>query len=92
MNQKKNLLPIGFRDILTNEADLQFEYGQKLVKNFNSWGYSFIEPPIIEYEKTISIKKYIVGINDCRHYVDKLSRFCLNKGLPIWKLNELMDS
>ena len=39
MNQKKNLLPIGFRDILTNEAELQFEYGQKLVKNFNSWGF-----------------------------------------------------
>ena len=54
MNQKKNLLPIGFRDILTNEADLQFEYGQKLVKNFNSWGYSFIEPPIIEFEKTLA--------------------------------------
>ena len=54
MNQKKNLLPIGFRDILTNEAELQFEYGQKLVKNFNSWGYSFIEPPIIEFEKTLA--------------------------------------
>ena len=54
MNQKKNLLPISFRDILTNEAELQFEYGQKLVKNFNSWGYSFIEPPIIEFEKTLA--------------------------------------
>jgi len=54
MNQKKNLLPTGFRDILTNDANLQFEYGQKLVKNFDLWGYSFIEPPIIEYEKTLS--------------------------------------
>ena len=57
------------------------------------WGITnYTIDEIIEYEKTISIKKYIVGINDCRHYVDKLSRFCLNKGLPIWKLNELMDS
>ena len=54
MNQKKNLLPIGFRDILTNEANLQFEYGRKLLENFESWGYSFIDPPIIEYEKTLS--------------------------------------
>jgi len=54
MNQKKNLLPTGFRDILTNDANLQFKYGQKLLKNFDLWGYSFIEPPIIEYEKTLS--------------------------------------
>ena len=54
MNQKKNLLPTGFRDILTNEANLQFEYGRKLLENFESWGYSFIDPPIIEYEKTLS--------------------------------------
>ena len=26
MNQKKNLLPIGFKDILTNDANIQFEY------------------------------------------------------------------
>ena len=49
MNQKKNLLPIGFRDILSNEANTQFEYGKKLLKNFDSWGYSFIDPPIVEY-------------------------------------------
>ena len=54
MNQKKNLLPIGFRDILSNEAKLQFDYGKKLIRNFDSWGYSFIEPPVIEYEKTLS--------------------------------------
>ena len=32
MNQKKNLLPIGFKDILTNDANIQFEYGKKLLK------------------------------------------------------------
>ena len=53
MNQKKNLLPIGFRDILSNEANTQFEYWKKLLKNFDSWGYSFIDPPIVEYEKTL---------------------------------------
>ena len=57
MNQKKNLLPIGFKDILTNDANIQFEYGKKLLKNFDLWGYSFIEPPIIEYEKTLSDTK-----------------------------------
>ena len=57
MNQKKNLLPIGFKDILTNDANVQFEYGKKLLKNFDLWGYSFIEPPIIEYEKTLSDTK-----------------------------------
>jgi len=57
MNQKKNLLPIGFKDILTNDANIQFEYGKKLLKNFDLWGYSFIEPPIVEYEKTLSDTK-----------------------------------
>lgn len=57
MNQKKNLLPLGFRDILANEAKLQLEYGKKLIKNFNSWGYNLVEPPIIEYESTLVDKK-----------------------------------
>ena len=57
MNRKKNLLPVGFRDILANDANIQFEYGKKLLKNFDLWGYSFIEPPIIEYEKTLSDTK-----------------------------------
>ena len=57
MNQKKNLLPIGFKDILASDANIQFEYGKKLLKNFDLWGYSFIEPPIIEYEKTLSDTK-----------------------------------
>ena len=57
MNQKKNLLPIGFKDILTNDANIQFQYGKKLLKNFSLWGYSFIEPPIIEYEETLSDTK-----------------------------------
>ena len=28
-------------------------YRKKLITNFASWGFSFIEPPIIEYEKTL---------------------------------------
>ena len=51
---KKKLLPIGFRDILTNEANLQLNYANQLIKSFNRWGYNLIEPPLIEYEKTLS--------------------------------------
>ncbi len=50
---KKKLLPTGFRDILTKEANLQLDCGKQLIKSFNNWGYNLIEPPLIEYEKTL---------------------------------------
>ena len=53
------------------------------------WGTtnkSLIE--IIEFEKTLN-KNYFIGINDCRHYSNKLTKWALNKPTPIWKLNKL---
>lgn len=43
---------------------------------------------IIEYEKTLN-KNYFVGINDCRHYSRKLTKWALDKPTPVWKLNKL---
>ena len=37
------------------------------------------------YSKSIN-KKYIFGIYDCRHYVDKMSVFCDTGNIPIWNL------
>jgi len=45
---------------------------------------------IIEYEKTLN-KKYILGLNDCRHYSRKLTNWALNKPTPIWKLDKLFN-
>jgi hypothetical protein len=36
-------------------------------------------------------KKYILGINDCRHYVNHFSRWALNKRTPIWNLHKLWN-
>jgi len=74
MNQKKNLLPIGFKDILASDANIQFEYGKKLLKNFDSWGYSFIEPPIIEYEKTLSDTKNKLSNKKTLSFFDPLTK------------------
>jgi len=41
---------------------------------------------VVEFEKTMQ-KKYILGINDCRHYVNRFSRWALNKRSPIWILD-----
>jgi len=45
---------------------------------------------VVEFEKTLQ-KNYILGINDCRHYVNKFSRWALNKRTPIWKLDKLWN-
>ena len=45
---------------------------------------------IIEFEKTLN-KKYILGINDCRHYSRKLTKWALDKPTPIWKLSKLFN-
>ena len=43
-----------------------------------------------QFEKTMP-KKYILGINDCRHYVNRFSRWALNKRTPIWNLDKLWN-
>lgn len=40
------------------------------------------------FEKTLQ-KKYILGLYDCRHYVNCFSIWSLNKKTPIWKLHKL---
>ena len=45
---------------------------------------------VVQFEKTMQ-KKYILGINDCRHYVNRFSRWALNKRTPIWKLDKLWN-
>lgn len=45
---------------------------------------------IQEFEKTLHTK-YILGINDCRHYVNSFTDWALNKPTPIWQLNKLWD-
>ena len=43
-----------------------------------------------QFEKTLP-KKYILGINDCRHYVNRISLWALNKRTPIWSLEKLWN-
>ena len=52
-SSKKKILPSGFRDVLTNEANLQLNYAKNLIESFNGWGYNLIEPPLVEYEKIL---------------------------------------
>ena len=47
---------------------------------------------ILEFEKNKLIqKKYILGIYDCRHYVNDFTIWCLRKKTPIWKLYKLWE-
>lgn len=45
---------------------------------------------IIDFEKTIN-KNYILGIHDCRHYVNDLTTWCLNVSIPIWNLKKIKN-
>lgn len=55
------------------------------------WGESnFSIEELIEIEKNIN-KNYLLGVNDCRHYVNELCKIALNKEIPIWNLNSLID-
>lgn len=46
---------------------------------------------IIDFEKTLH-RRYILGLYDCRHYVNKFSMWALNKPSPIWNLHILWKS
>ena len=46
---------------------------------------------IILFEKSLH-RRYILGIFDCRHYVNKFSLWALDKPTPIWNLHILWKS
>ena len=54
---------------------------------FGISNYSLDE--IILLEETLN-KNYILGINDCRHYVNNFCKLLLNKEIPIWNLEALL--
>lgn len=55
------------------------------------WGYSNkTMKEIINYEKSIK-HKYILGINDCRHYTRNLATWTTNRPTPIWKIKSIMS-
>jgi len=67
---------------------LPFSIKQESHKLF--WGYTDKSiKEIINYEQTLS-NKYILGINDCRHYTRNLANWTTNKPSPIWKITDLL--
>ena len=77
-SSKKKLLPVGFRDVLTNEANLQLSYAKQLIKIFNRWGYNLIEPPLIEYEETLLDVKSDKLSNKTFTFTDPLTKETLS--------------
>tara|TARA_R110002072_G_scaffold22609_1_gene79169 strand:- start:1562 stop:2326 length:765 start_codon:yes stop_codon:yes gene_type:complete len=67
---------------------LPFSIKQESHKLF--WGYTDKSiKEIINYEQTLT-NKYILGINDCRHYTRNLAIWTTNKSTPIWKITDLL--
>ena len=70
----------------------RFYIPEKLPNKTIYWGETSKSlTEVVEFEKTMH-KKYILGINDCRHYVNRFSRWALNKRTPIWSLDKLWNS
>ena len=54
------------------------------------WGYTNkTMEEIYEYENNLNYK-YILGIQDCRHYSNNLTQWSMGKGTPIWNLSHLL--
>ena len=69
----------------------RFYIPEKLPNKTIYWGETSKSlTEVVEFEKTMH-KKYILGINDCRHYVNRFSRWALNKRTPIWSLDKLWN-
>lgn len=90
-----------FPDLVTyfnNFDDIYKEYNTLLNNDIENryskniyWGITnktFCE--IIAYEKNLN-KKYILGVYDCRHYVNNFTNWALDKPTPIWELYKLWN-
>lgn len=53
MNKAKYLLPSGFRDLLPQEAELEFYCVNKFIENFSAWGYRLVSTPMVEFEDSL---------------------------------------
>lgn len=79
------------------EKDFNKIYGHLLEKFFKNEPFVIKKDVILgsteksfqeieNYSNSINTK-YIFGVYDCRHYVDKMSIFCETGHIPIWRLN-----
>jgi len=55
-NNIKNLLPVGFQDIMPPSASEEFSIVNKLINHFVKFGYEQIKPTMIEFEKNDASK------------------------------------
>ena len=93
-NLDNNFLYLKDLNKLNNENNENDENDEKnemfLTSKEIFWGttnYSLQD--IKDFEKTLH-KKYIIGLYDCRHYVNEFSLWTLNKSAPIWDLHKLL--
>ena len=78
--ENKLIKKIKYRD------EIEFIYKENIY-----WGITnYTLNEIIELEKQID-HNYILGIYDCRHYVNDLCKLCLLKEIPIWNLEKLLN-
>ena len=66
--------------------DMIFLYTKEIYLGTSN--YSMEE--IMEMERGLS-KKYILAVYDCRHYVNELCKLSLDKEIPIWDLESLIE-
>ena len=52
-SQQKALLPTGFQDRLPPYACMKRRWLDKILSYFSSCGYDYVEPPFLEFEKTL---------------------------------------
>jgi ATP phosphoribosyltransferase regulatory subunit len=49
----KALLPTGMQDVLPPEAANEARAAQRLVSQFDAWGYAHVKPPLLEFEENL---------------------------------------
>jgi hypothetical protein len=81
-NKKVSILDKLYQCLLPKKIETRMIYWGETHKTFEE---------IELFEQTLQ-KKYILGIHDCRHYVNKFSIWAVNKKTPIWKLNTLWNT
>lgn len=92
-NLDNNFLDLKGLNNLNNENDYERNDGKNemfLISKEIFWGttnYSLQD--IKDFEQTLH-KKYIIGLYDCRHYVNEFSLWTLNKSAPIWDLHKFL--
>ena len=91
-NIDMTLFPTYNIDDYENEEFASYREERHIETRLIHWGKTSKSwEDILSFEKCDLCQRYVIGVYDCRHYVNRFTDWSTGKGTPIWSLHKLWE-